>query len=362
MNYTKILWIGLLLVNSYPLLYANNGLPSILENTEVTWAAEVQTLYAPALNDYTVGAKKMKAIYGMEEMNRSAVLKIQRAPIPNSTKVQISNLASKLMKMPKQSTVYKDADLTIKLALEEYEKKIAPFRDTIYTIDATTKEKIAQPFYDDGIQADEIQVFKLKQILLYNAKTNQLNIVPVAIAPLMNQYNHAGEWIAQEPLFWFPVQELTGTVDLTAPNISWAKRMTRTMDATSLKVLKGKQTLGEVVAQMVQKAQKKPATTKLYYNSHNLRQLSATEIANIYTSVDTIITFNEAFEEEMDIVENRYEPSKTTKIRLVQDWYWDETAQKLSIQLFLYGPMSKTYDHEGNFMSTWPAFYRKREE
>jgi hypothetical protein len=46
------------------------------------------------------------------------------------------------------------------------------------------------------------------------------------------------------------------------------------------------------------------------------------------------------------------------KLRIIQDWYWDEKLKNICVRLFAIAPMKKVYNEAGEFLFDIPLFYR----
>jgi hypothetical protein len=46
------------------------------------------------------------------------------------------------------------------------------------------------------------------------------------------------------------------------------------------------------------------------------------------------------------------------KLRIIQDWYWDEKLKNICVRLFAIAPMKKIYNEAGEFLFDLPLFYR----
>lgn len=363
---TAILALGLSTIT-----LADNSPQQILDNADISWAAETYTIYAPNLNSFLVKKEKMATLYDIEGRNVPEVIKLQNSTYTHSFETNPATLAAKLLSLdPSNIKAYKDANLS-----ERYD--VATFKDitkkhhidTIITFDPNTFdpntfEEIIQVVVNE-LNPNDIHTFKVKQIIHYNEKTGQLGVTPTAIAPLENLYDSKGNKIASIPLFWLPVKEFSEKMDLNNNDITLVKRITRTIDQKDLNIIKGNQTVGEIFGKMIEFGGKNAEKAPFYhtFSTRNIQAMTADEVRNMGNSIDTIITFDpNTFDEIIQVVHNQVDPTKISQMRVVQEWVFDQSTQTISIALLLYAPLVKRYDDAGNFLNSGPMFYRKPEE
>jgi hypothetical protein len=54
----------------------------------------------------------------------------------------------------------------------------------------------------------------------------------------------------------------------------------------------------------------------------------------------------------------QYGTKALSKLRIIQDWYWDEKLNTICVRLFAIAPMKKIYNEAGEFLFYMPLFYR----
>lgn len=356
-TYLSLLIIGLF---AAPTIMANDKINQLLDNTDITWAAEVYTDYVPNVNSYQVPKETMQKRYGISR-NTAFILKVQQEVNEQYIHPRPHQLAHKLFQLNNNSLkAFKDASLKTPLSYKAYQEAVKRIkRDTVFTFDPATSKEVIQVLVKE-LNASEIEIFRVKQVLHYNAKTNQLGLTPVAIAPILSTYNSKGEMVETTPLFWMPIKALSQAMDLSPSNINWAKRLTRSIEADELNIIKGKGQIGDIFYSMLEKSEKNPQKANMYHTYGNFTALTREEVKNIRSSVDTIITFDpKTFEENVQVVSNKLEPQSIQKIRIIQNWVWDQKTQQMNIRLIAFAPIVNRYDNANNFLNSGPMFYKK---
>ncbi len=359
----KFIISGLLVSLSFS-SFADNHTDQLLNNSDITWAAEVYTYYTPNINSSQFGTEKMKVHYSIEGINKVHTLKIQNQIKENQIIGNPSSLAYRLLNLnPSEINMYKDSELREQFNLTDYKEIILnETPDTIITFDPKTYEEIIQ-IVNNKIDIDKIEVFRLKQILHYNSKTHQFGVSAVAIAPIANKYNKQTGSHTCTPIFWMPVKETLEALDLNSSSVDWVKRIGRDIDKKDLKIIKGEQNIGEIFDAIIDHAIKNSEKAKLYYPTNELSPLPAEAIKSIKSASDTVITFDpETFEEIIQVSPNKFHPENIKKIRLIQNWIWDNKTQKMNIQLIAFAPVLERYDTKGTYIFSSPIFYKKPNE
>lgn len=344
--------------------FAFNDIDDILDKSEITWAAEIYTDYAPNASHYVLKRKKMKAQYGISD-NYFVTLKLQHDLSKASLRMHEITLSNQMLKMEpgSKATFFKDASLKKTLSYPDYQKitQEVTFDTTFITqADGTSKVGliVARKVHFNGVS-----LFRVKQILHYNEKTNELGLTPVAIAPVFCTYDKEGNLTGTSPLFWMPIKDLNQEIDLNAPAINWAKRMTRSIDTDEVTVIKGKRTFAEILNTISIHYIETPESAKLYHSYGKMLPMSSEDIKSIKNNIDTIITFDpKTFEEIVSVVKTTITPKTMHEVRIIQDWVWNKETQSINIQLVAFAPILKRYDSRDTFLCATPLFYKKSKD
>ena len=355
MNRSLIFLTSLLILMSSFQAFSFQKVDELLADPDITWVGEVYVDFFPnARITEPVDAKTEKR-YGVKDYNIFEILKAQNAASDDWHEPIRNQLSERLLELNANNlNVYEDADLTKKLSYKAYQKAVKSEKiDTIITFDPQTFEEIVQVIVRD-LRIREVVQFKVKYILAYNSKTNQLTIVPLAIAPILPL-----TYTPMKALFWMPVQAFFESINLESPSIDWAKRLTKDVPSESVKTIKGTGTVLDIFDQMLAYYKANPSTSELYYSfyKNKLTPFETSDIELLGSSIDTIITFNpDTFEEIVEVVKSDIAPQFATKIRLIQDWVWDNKTQKMQIRVLGYGPVLKRIDYRPLY---WPFYYIK---
>lgn len=351
----------LLLFTSYQ-AFSFQNIDKLLADPNVTWVGEVYVDYASNANITDPENEAIKKNYGNLDYNTFEVLKIQNKVVEDRLSPVPALLADKFFQFnDKNLNVYEDADLKKKISHQAYQKIIhQEIVDTVITFDPDTYRQIIKIVISE-IQPNNIEQFRVKQILSYNAKTNQLTINLLAIAPI--QSVHSDSYLYRKVLFWVPVQEAFKTINLDDPSISWAKRFTKDIAIEKIKTIKGTKKLSNIFEDLMIGYRAAPSTAKVFHQNNKSKQLVALtleEVKNVGLVFDTVVSFHpETLEEVIKVVDNSYTSIHFKKIRILQDWAWDESTQSVQLRVVNFSPILKQMDSTDNPQAYqyYPLFY-----
>jgi hypothetical protein len=360
MNRSFIALTSLLVLLTSFQAFSFQNIDELLADPDITWVGEVYVDYIPNSLITEPADPKIENRYGSADYNSFELLKVQSKADDDWLKELPTQLSYRLLQLNSTNlNVYKDADLTQKLSLKAYEKaKKHQVIDTIITFDPATFEEIVMVVALD-LEISAVEIFRVKQFLTYNEKTNKLTVIPLAIAPIASVYNKNG--IRKDILFWMPIKEAFNSLNLDALSIDWAKRLTKDIPCKSIETIKGTDNMTSIFDKMIAYYKEHSSTSKIYYGGD--QELTAWEAAGIEhmgTSVDTIITFHpETFEEIVQVMRSDIRPQFAVKLRLIQDWVWDNKTQEMKIKVLGFGPIPEKTSFT---LSYFPAFYIKARE
>jgi hypothetical protein len=344
--------------------FAFNNIDDLLDKSEITWAAEVYTDYAPNVTYFWMNGKKIKAKYGISN-NAFVTLKIQQELNNAPLRMHPITLANQVLKMEPDSkaTFFKNSTLKEPLSYAEYQKITQETTFDTTFISQADGTSIVGHIITRKVHFDGVSLFRVKQILHYNEKTNELVLTPVSIAPIFCVHDKEGNLVGTSPLFWMPIKDLNQEIDLNSPAVNWAKRMTRSIDTDEVTVIKGKRTLAEILNTMSIRYTQEPELSKLYHTYGKMLPMNSEDIKGMKNSIDTVITFHpETFEEIVSIIETTITPKTMHEIRIIQDWVWNAETQSINIKLVAFAPILKRYDNKNNFICSIPFFYKKADD
>lgn len=261
--------------------------------------------------------------------------------------------------------------------------------DTIEMVDPITYEKrlFIRPCCFCLLQ--EPLFYKVRQILYYDKKKKNFGLRVLAIGLIKNKLNDYGDTIGLEEYGWLKPNNIMGNKpNLNNSNITIAKRLVSRLNSPSFekdfKVLKN--TIENIQKKFIDDLKQKPSIA--LYTDYYLPQISKKDRQSYLESfqpiVETVRTFirdsiNKPDTSENRIVVDRDFPDFATgrnivsgrdsisyftdkreiiKLKIIQDWYWDEKLNTISIRLFAVAPMIKIYDDAGNYLYDRAVFYR----
>lgn len=336
-------------------------LEKLQKDANVLWVGETIMTYAPQYHRYAIekAQKELLKQAGMASINRVKTLKLQLQDLDESN-WEIHQLNDKIVENIDKIACYRDAALTKKYTTKQIKKVIASV-DTIKTFDPESFEEVTQVIVNT-IDPNDIYTFQLRQLIYYDKKAATFKVIPMAIAPVLSSRNNKGEVIETKPLFWMSVQHLSQTPNLNIDAITYAKRIYCQAKEDNIQTLKGELSMGELIVQMMKDIQTNPTTKYLgtTFTSDGNERVKDSEVMLIGNSIDTIITFDPVtFKEEIQVVENKLNPENLAKLRLIQDWVWNEDTKELGISFVGFAPLIDRVDAQGNFLNSGPMFIRR---
>jgi hypothetical protein len=364
MNYLFTLFTSLLLFLSSFQAFAFQSLDELLADPDITWVGEAYVDYHPNINILAPDAEETKNLHQTIDYNNIQILKVKNKLSEDQLNTIPSLLSEKMLQLNSSTLkIYKDSTLKAPLSYQAYQEIIQQeVTETKIGFDPETYEQIIKVI-KEKLNKRNIDQFRLKQILSYNAKTNQLKISPVAIAPL--QTIDKFRYIEEKALFWMPIKEAFTMLNLDAPSINWAKRFDKDISANAIKTIKGTKGLSNILMDMTLKYRENSSTVQVYQIKGDNNQLviaNPSILQDFGGGLDTIVTFDpQTFEEIVQVVETTIEVEQLRKIRVTQDWAWDEKTQSMQIRVFSFAPILYEADRNGNYYDT-PCYYIKAGE
>lgn len=336
-------------------------LKALQKDPNILWIGETMVDYTP---DYSSPEASKQLVESMKELglptkNIVKILKLQLQDL-DAYRGSFHRLNYKMYSNTDAMVCYEDAALTKKYTVEALRNK-NHIVDTILTFDPQTFEEIVQVVVSDA-DPNQIMAFRVKQLIYYDQKAATLKTIPLAIAPMVKTYEGKSKIASLSPAFWFQPLYFDQLPNLNSTEISYAKRTYRTLSDDAIKILKGKLTLGEVLETMVEDLKKNAATKHVgyAYSSDGHVSFSKEEIESMGNSVDTIITFDPVtFDEIIQVVHHSLDAKKMKKVRLLQDWVWNEETKQLGIRFVGFAPIVDRVDDNNNFLNSGPLFYRR---
>jgi len=352
MNRSLIALTSLLVLLTSFQAFSFQTVDQLLADPDITWVGVVYVDYHPNVTIIDPEDEEIKKRHETIGYNAIDILKIKRQVSNDQLGFIPTLLSEKILQLnSKTLNIYKDADLKEKLSKKAYQEIIQQeVTEMNITFDPETFEQIIA-VVKVKLNVRHIEQFRIKQILSYNAKTNQLNISPIAIAPL--QSINPPKSFQEKALFWMPIKEVSQIIDLDNSSINWAKRFHKDISSDSIHIIKGTENLSTIFIAMIVKYRANPSTAEVYQIEGDNKQLEALKpevIEKLGIKKDIVVTFDpKTFEEIITVVNNDFTAKDLKKIRITQDWVWDDKTQVMQVRVVGFSPMTYISDDYGNY-------------
>ena len=258
---------------------------------------------------------------------------------------------------------FKDPGLTKKLSKKNL-RNLTSSTDTIVTFNPDSYEEVVQ-IVSYELSVNQFAGLRTNQVIYYNANTGDFQTKLISVAPLM-AYEDGAMPVSYKkskiprPLFWIKMNQGTAShSDLESSDITWgalAYSKAHPLELNFIEIVKntGNFNFREHIIQQATQ-QEKPVEGNEYGSNQFLDEI---QIANMSSSVDTVITFDpETFEEEIMIVRNNLDVNEISQFRLVQEWYYDSKKMNLMNRLKAIAPMVTIKDENGKYNFSKPLYY-----
>jgi len=335
-------------------------LDELQKDSDVLWIGEVMVDYAPDFDTWTSSVAETEKIKkaGFKGKTSYKILKYQVVDFDGS-KNKDHLLASKIIKNRDDMKHYKDDNLSEIYSVSEL-KEVTKKIDTIVTFDPKTFKQQKQAF-ESFLAVKDINFFRMKQLIYYSKKDITFKAVPLAIAPMIDSRGENGENLGSKPVFWLNVDFILDEPVLSSENITWAKRIHRPFAFEDVKVLKEGKGIASTIKVFIDDVRMN--ADKIYvahtFDADGSQKMTKEELENLGSSIDTIITFHpKTFKEQIQVVKNNFKGDDVQKIRLMQDWFWNEKTKKMTIRYAGFKPIINRVDDNGNFLNSGPMLTR----
>ena len=329
------------------------------KNADVPWASEVFVDYSPTIQYKSQAEENLQKEYGISG-NSFDILKFQVNDFKQLHESDHSLIHKLMQEYRDQLTYYKDSDLKQSFSPKEFLHQVATV-DTVITYDPETYEQKIEIVINE-LNPAKISVLRVKQLLYYSKKEMNFKTIPLAIAPVLAQYDSKTESYKTTPICWIKVEEMTKVLDLNDNMIDWAKRFSRDFPLEDVKVFKEKMKFNAVFELMI-KDLRENAGKVILGSSLDGTPMKLFQVRSLGMSVDTIITFDPStYEEKIKIVKTKIEAKHVEHFRFWHDWVWDREKKQLAIRQVGFAPRMRVLDENGNFLYQMSLFIRKTEE
>ncbi|MCP4437626.1 MAG: hypothetical protein GY810_01650 [Aureispira sp.] len=206
--------------------------------------------------------------------------------------------------------------------------------------------------YDDPIYSGDIDFVKLSAWLFFDARLSQFQLIPIAMAPVLNRMDDNGNFLGRQSLYWMPISQIQAPINWNLSQITWGRRTASELFLEDLEVVKDDQKIA--------------FETKLIKTLHKSKtklEGLMDEPVYLHSQKDSFYLFHAQklfFPESAEEVQPMLlDPKQIKKIRLVLDWTWDTEKQQFSVYCKGFLPIIKKY-YEADKYNMRPIFYRKQ--
>jgi Gliding motility associated protein GldN len=320
---------------------SNAQVDKLLKNKDITWVAEVENDllfqdFQPnrSLNDNIVNTLKISKTDDYATDNSAFLIN----KITNAIKT-------------KKLVVFNDKNLTDRFSKSGYASV-----DTVQSVDPETY-KMSMKVLINSNWIQGFRYMRVKQLVFYNSKNAHWGIQIIAVSPLFLIQNE--DSIRREPSFWIPVDNKK--LKLSSKSVVWAVK-TSTCEASNIDFSKAnilKNTLKEMPLTVFIDQAKSNKKFKAY-NYHDCKEvLSPLNLAQrIVPEKDTIFPLDP--ETQLPIMSTpfiaQYDDFDVSKLKIVQDWFWDDKKQRLCVQTRALAPVRK-HVYYVDYSLEMPLFY-----
>ena len=259
---------------------------------------------------------------------------------------------------------YKDKGITQPLSAKDINDLIA-VTDTIITFNPDTYEEMVQ-IVRNQISLNNINGLRVNQVIYYDKKKENFNTRIISVAPLLLKEKVISIKPRKviknfRPLFWIKMDgTLPRKFKIKSSSIDWAALVLskkNPIDLNSIKTVKTNYGF-DIKKRLYEQAFKfEKSITRSYKPSDKLKM---EDLKRMYTSIDTVITFDpDTYEEQVRVVRKDLKLEEVSNIRLVQEWYYDKKRKRLMNRLKAICPIVEAKDDNGKFRFWKPLYYIK---
>lgn len=324
----------------------------LLRNKDITWVAE-------SYNDFLTEQAD-------EEQIGKAISRVTLLKFLNKTEAEMGEIAFLQKRLLfavilERIPCYKDIDCKI----ENINWQPNPM-DTILQIDPTTYEEKVKVVYS-CFSFTNILFFRARQIVYYDSKKAQFGLQTLAVAPMVMDYHYKDGFRGWKPLFWIKVTDLKKKRQLIDKDITWAARMNlsngMSLTGSDVKVLKS---VGEniPIGHLFDVLEQNPKVPFYTVEESNPKiKYTFEERYRLINYADTIIAMNPNTNKmEYKVVINKVKIDDIKRLRLIQNWYWNDKKKRLEIWLMATSPMKDIKNEIGEFLFRQLLFYRRTDD
>ncbi len=300
------------------------SLEALKANKDILWIGELYVDYYP---DYTrTGMKFANApetpTYIDPDKNDSKLLKMmtrRRWEATNENDHLSNYLAHALINTKRAVTA--DEDLQQVLS-EDQRMELARVEVVEITFDKETYAEEVRTVVRS--EAESYQGVRIKQHLYYDQRKMAFEVVVRAMGPLIIELNSKGEVAATKVAYWTEPVHLKKRPDMEHYDIMFAKRLYKTVNMTSAKVVKATKPLAAVLAQSIVDFER---------HEENLRITGPSYLE----SDETLYDYSW---ESLDV-------EGVQELLLIQEFYWDASTRAMGVYQVGFGYVDPIAEEKG---------------
>ena len=331
----------------------------ILNDPDVIWAAETDIIYAfaPA---HRLDSTEWQQNYYWKNYDPKDPEKLQGG----------ERLLHRLLDAARSGAwpAWEFNDSVYQLSTAELQSRLDEL-DTISVVDLETGRFRNQAVIN-SVNPDDFYAIRARQLLYYDAREGAFKVYTYAIAPVRRvvekfaqngklfeefRYSYAPFWLKMPP---FEKKKKGKRADVNDKDITWAAQISTRANSplpdSLQRVFKNFQP--PVMPVLLNRFKTDPQYTALTSEGD---PVPFAQRAEMITRTDTVVYFDPETYEEVIKVSRRAMEAADIRLRLEQNWYWNERRKRLEIQLERFAPLYRATDSQGNFMFEAPLFWKK---
>lgn len=249
-------------------------------------------------------------------------------------------------------------------------KDFFDLHDTMIVYDVETLEESVQAV-SNKFYPTEFDDLRVRQLLFFDEKLGEFGLHTFAVAPVMTKYNFRiletggteQDLLFNYIPFWLKLPEFSKKKSrqqpsVNDPDILWAAQLKTRGISPELEKLR---TLKDFKPPVMQRLLDRFTNDPKYAATDPLgTPMTFLERKNLCFDRDTVITFDpETYEEKITVANRDIKIERVKRLRLVQNWFWDERKKRLVIRLEKFAPLLEVEWMEGRFSYDLPIFYRR---
>lgn len=241
-----------------------------------------------------------------------------------------------------KTEVYADAQLSRRLSWEE-KRQLFHFIDTF---------PICEPLQFDqtfttkarSLEARFIAAYRLRELVYYDQQKNIYALLPLAIAPIVAEYDGNGNYQRHKTLFWLPIRQTQRPIKRIQrqQHIPYIKSVQMQLPFAEFTVLKNKLTWADCNQLWLQAVRQKNYRKSLASSEQPKRLLKADERAQLGSKQATT---------------NTLPSERIHSLRVNHIFFWNSREHQLYVDIFSIAPVVPVTLDDDNFLQKQCLFY-----